>query len=462
MRSVVSQQQKPFLSFLDKETSHLRKDFLDSDSFNAALAIGVVERFWINNAITVRVTPWLLERILKRSDVSHVELVRYADIEDLKDTSTFGRRPRHIRSSSPPPLTAPLQATWSVNQVNAPKLWSLGITGEGVVVAVLDTGVNYRHGDLMSRMWDGGHKHPHHGWDFFDNDDDPMDEDSDGHGTCCAGIIAGDGSLGKATGVAPSARIMALRVAGAARPVAENDYWRGFTFALANGAHIISMSMSWKHPRGPDYPGWRRVCDSVLAAGKLHVNSTGNQGNNLSTYPIPFNTGAPGNCPPPRMHRLQVPRGGLSSTISCGNTDEHDRLDATSARGPCEWFIGPYLDYPYQGGIIPGLIKPDVCAPGSGSLSCNHMYVSDPTTDPYRKFGGSSAATPHVAGCLALLAHACLRSNNPIVPTRMLEALEETAVRITGQTVDKENHYGAGRVDVFEAYLLGESRGWWK
>src|SRR5205807_9763855 len=121
------------------------------------------------------------------------------------------------------------------------------------------------------------------------------------------------------------------------------------------------------------------------------------------------------------------------------------------------WGTAPYNDYPYTAGSPKqvGLIKPDVCAPGPGTTSCNHLYPSQPGATPYRSFGGTSAATPHVAGCLALLAQACVRTKTPIVPARMQEALEKTAKRVQGQTVNKEKHFGAGRADVHAAYSYG-------
>jgi subtilisin family serine protease len=428
------------------------------------------ESFWINNAIAVEVSRETLEGLLKREDVSHVELQHYASLAELIDgpsrNRSVDRQARRKRTGFAKPRArveaAPPPPAWSVKRVNAPLLWQLGVTGGKVVVAVVDTGVNYKHPDLKKRMWvdpSVPRRYPKHGWDFWANDNDPFDQvgaPGAGHGTSCAGQVAGDGSLGTATGVAPGARIMAIRVGGA-----ENQFWRGLQFAIDRKVHVISMSMTWKYPSSPNYPGWRRTCETILAARILHANSIGNQGTDLVTYPLPYNIATPGNCPPPRMHPLQPGPGGLSSAIACGATDDADKLANYSGRGPAAWERAPYVDYPYAGGSKPGLLKPDVCAPGPGTTSCNYLYGQVAGAAAYSGFGGTSSATPHVGGCLALLASACLKTGRPIVPARIQEALENTARRIPGQAEAKENHYGAGRVDVYAAYKYGRTRGWW-
>jgi subtilisin family serine protease len=231
-------------------------------------------------------------------------------------------------------------------------------------------------------------------------------------------------------------------------------------FAIDQGAHVISMSMTFKFPSHPNYPGWRRVCEALHAAGVLHANSIGNQGGDPD-YPIPYNIATPGNCPPPWLHPAQNPVGGLSSAISCGATDNADALAGYSGRGPAAWEQAPFTDYPYNGGASPALLKPDICAPGPGTESCSHLYRAGGTARPYTSFGGTSAATPHVAGCLCLIASACLAKGTPIVPARVQEAIESTASRITGQSALKENHYGSGRIDVYAAYSFGVAKGWW-
>lgn len=442
---------------------------------------GAATSYWINNAVAASVSPALLTEITRRDDVAYVEIARHADLESLLDAKKTSKkraskkkkatRKNAKKKASPAPIGA-MEATvsggmrvggaadattvpWSVTRINAPKLWQLGIDGNGVLVAVLDTGVNYKHPDLKPRMWKGGTAFPKHGYNFADGNNDPIDVQ--GHGTSAASQVAGTGAAGVKTGIAPKATVMAVKVGGS-----ERNFWDGLQFAITHDADVISMSMSWKYPWSPNYPGWRRACESVLAAGILHANSIGNQGSQLSTHPIPYNIATPGNCPPPRLHPLQSPTGGLSSVISCGATDDLDSLASYSGRGPAAWEKTPYTDYPWNLGTQNGLIKPDVCAPGPGTTSCHWQYTgSSSSASAYRPFGGTSAATPHVGGCLALLASACKQSGTPIMPARMQEALENTAVRVNGQTVDKENHYGAGRVDVYGAYNYGRTRGWW-
>lgn len=419
--------------------------FFLSDNLSVRKA-AVKQSFWINNSLGAEVTPDILDSVLNRPDVVFVELSRHVDFKELlDDVSTLSETPAT-------PADATSQPTWSVKRVNAPLLWQQNLQGQGVLVAVVDSGVNYGHPDLKSHMWDGaGEGYPNHGYDFMNQDMDPRD--NDGHGTACAGIVAGDGTAGSSTGVAPKATIMALRAGNTERSI-----WDALEFAIEHKAKVISMSMSWKYPRQPDYPGWRRTCETILAAGVLHANSIGNQGDQLGGYPIPYNIAAPGNCPPPKTHPLQLISGGLSSAIACGATDDTDALADYSGRGPAAWEAAPYTDYPYQAGAKQGLMKPDVCAPGPGTTSCNWEYSEGGGAQPYMGFGGTSAATPHVAGCLALLAQA---SGGSINPVRIQEALENTAVKISGQTKEKENHYGAGRVDVFAAYQYGKSKGWW-
>ena len=110
-----------------------------------------------------------------------------------------------------------------------------------VVVAVVDSGVNYNQEDLAASMWNGGASYPNHGWDFVDGDNDPMD--GHGHGTHVAGIIgaAGNNSLGVA-GVCWKASIMAVRAFDATGSGTTANIIQGIDFAVSHGAKVINMS----------------------------------------------------------------------------------------------------------------------------------------------------------------------------------------------------------------------------
>jgi len=136
------------------------------------------------------------------------------------------------------------------NDIDAELAWDQITDCRSAVVAVLDTGINYTHTDLTGNMWDGsGSGFPNHGWDFVDNDNDPMptvgDED---HGTHVAGTIGaiGNNSLGVA-GVCWQASIMSVRICGPSG-CPTSDIIQGIEFASDNGVKVINMSLGGEGP----------------------------------------------------------------------------------------------------------------------------------------------------------------------------------------------------------------------
>lgn len=129
--------------------------------------------------------------------------------------------------------------------MNAEAAWDLHTDCRGVVVAVIDTGINYTHEDLVANMWDGsGAGYPNHGYDFVDNDNDPIASDGESHGTHVAGTIAAVGNNGTGTtGVCWQAEIMSVRVLGAGGSGSTADIAEGVDFAVAQGARVINMSL---------------------------------------------------------------------------------------------------------------------------------------------------------------------------------------------------------------------------
>jgi len=172
----------------------------------------------------------------------------------------------------------------SVPQIRTPLSLGLpeGYDGTGVVVAVIDTGIDYMHPDL------GGGFGPAFtvigGWDFVDDDAHPMETknrpgvDAGGrafntsHGTHVAATLAA---------VAPGAKIIGVRVLGPTGSGSTADVMAGIEFSVQAGVHIANMSLgaAWGHPDSP----WARVIDNAVTAGVVFVLSNGNSGPNHRT-----------------------------------------------------------------------------------------------------------------------------------------------------------------------------------
>ena len=398
-----------------------------------------IQSFWIINAIGCSMTKDMVYAIAERPDVKFVMKdyeIHVADCEVSKNN-------QHDRSSDP----------WNVGQVHAPEVWNLGYTGQGIIVAVIDSGVNYNHTDIANNMWDGGDEYPNHGWDFVNNDNDPMDDVD--HGTHCAGTVSSYGTNGKQCGIAKDAKIMALKTLkpkpnGSGGTGSTTDGWAAIEFAVSHGADILSMSLG-SAGKGGNW-AYRAVMENALHCGVIASVSAGNVGNDLTNYPIPNNVGSPGNCPSPWRHPDQTLDGGRSAVVAVGATTSKDNHSSFSSCGPSTWAsgeqIGYYEDYPWTEGDPTniGLIKPDISAPGSSILSLSHTSNSE-----YCSMSGTSMAAPCVSGVIALM----LSANPTLTPVEIDSIIETTAIPCGGQT-SKNNTFGAGRIDALAAinYML--------
>ena len=379
-----------------------------------------VRPLWLSNVVGVQAPKAVIRRLTAFKEVQSIHL----DI------------PRPVKGA----------AAWGITQINADDVWSLAPTsynGNGVTVAILDTGVDYDHGDLVNRMWintaedinndgqftaadndgvddDGnGYIDDVVGWNFSGTGDNDPD-DVGGHGTHVAGTVAGDGSGGTNIGVAPGARIMALRESNTAVLSTEQECWDGMQYALDNGADIINFSSGWLDIWTPDYETWRNNVHNLMDAGVLFVTIAHNDS---STTGVPNNVRTPGRVP-------------LALTV--GATDDTDTIASFSNTGPVTWqAVSPFFDYPYP----PGLLKPDVSGPGVSVTSAQNGggYVNGPT------WSGTSMAAPHVAGTAALL----LDKDAGLSPYELKYIIEETSLDLGATGPD--NTYGWGRIDALDA-----------
>lgn len=379
-----------------------------------------VRPLWISNVVGVVADKAIIDRLTAFREVKSIHL----DI------------PRPVKG----------EVAWGVTQINGDDVWGLvptGYNGTGVTVAILDTGVDYTHGDLVSRMWintpedidsdgrftsadnngiddDGnGYVDDVVGWNFSGaGNNDPADVAA--HGTHVAGTVAGDGSGGSNIGVAPGARIMALRESSTAALSTEQECWDGMQYALDNGADIVNFSSGWLDIWAPAYETWRNNVNNLMDGGVLFVTIAHNDS---SATGIPNNVRTPGRVP-------------LAVTV--GATDNTDTIAGFSNNGPITWqTVSPFFDYPWP----PGLTKPDVSAPGVAVKSAQNGggYVNGPI------WSGTSMAAPHAAGTAALL----LDKTSGLNPYELKFLLEETAVDLG--VAGPDNAYGWGRVNALDA-----------
>lgn len=420
---------------------------------------------WGINGLALEATPDAIERLAALPEVRRVLYDRATAHPDAADhvegADGSGPTGGDISGPNPDATVAPEVIVHGAEQV-----WDeLGYTGAGVIVAVIDTGIDRTHPDLADHLWtnlgevpdngiddDGdGHVDDTWGWDFC-ADSPPV---AATHGTEVAGQVAGDGTNGTVTGMAPDAEIMSLGI-DCDTP---SRAWEASDYAIAHGADVITQSYSWWWTDRPDYEAFRRQTDVELAAGVIHANSAGNDGANPATFPIPYNISTPANCPAPWIHPDQTLVGGVSSVLAVGDVNWNtDVIASSSSLGPSAWediqantdptfpYVNPpeYEDYPYENGAQMGLIKPDLSAYGTGTTST----CPGPS---YCRFSGTSSATPHVSGTIALM----LQANPEATPEEIAQALMTTAQH-RGDP-GKNNVYGAGLLQSYPAVLAVES-----
>ncbi len=410
------------------------KQFAEASQYDLRRTLDEMERndmttapkiIWMANAMYFSATKQAINDLAMRRDVGLIGL-------DEEKHVLFGEE------STPASNTR--EITSNVTQVNADQVWDLGFTGQGVVVAVIDTGVNYNHLDLADHLWDGGDAYPNHGYDFYNEDNDPMDDNS--HGTHCAGTVCGDGTAGSQTGMAPDATLMCVKVLSSGGGGSASTTCYAMQWAVEQGCDLFSMSLGWANSTITERTLFRNTCAAILDAGVVGAIAAGNEGDELGSFPIPDNVRAPGSCPPPYMDPIQANNiGGLSCTVCVGAVDVNDNAAYFTSNGPVTWTNTEFGDYPYTAGSTTdfGLIRPDVCAPG---VSIKSAYYG--SNDGYTTMSGTSMATPCTAGCISLL----LSKNINATPEEICQVLEETAVPLAD---GKSNIYGYGRIDVLAA-----------
>ncbi|WP_407562622.1 S8 family serine peptidase [Streptomyces sp. 184] len=316
------------------------------------------------------------------------------------------------RTAAAPKLAGGIERIWldgrvsasldrSVAQIGAPEVWQGGHDGKGVTVAVLDTGIDAEHPDLVGKVAEARN--------FSDS---PTTGDAFGHGTHVAATVAGTGagSDGSRKGVAPGARLLVGKVLGDDGFGSESQVLAGMEWAAGAGADVVNMSLGTDAPTdGTDALslGLNRL---TAETGTLFVASAGNSGPGSATV------GSPGSA---------------DAALTVGAVDRDESLADFSSRGPRFGDLA---------------VKPDITAPGVDIVAARAAgtAMGTPVDDLYTAASGTSMAAPHVAGAAALLA----QRHPDWTAQQLKDALVSTARRHDDLTVYEQ---GGGRVDAARA-----------
>lgn len=374
----------------------------------------VVNRFWITNMLLVEFP---------------------ADTDTLNSLAAAPGVTRlipnfELTSPEPAPSTADVspaaELTWGLQKIEAGRVWQeLGVDGSGVRVATLDTGVDITHPDLAGKMVTDNPSDPNHpgGWMEFDSSGNLVSSaphDSAYHGTHVSGTIQGGATSGTAIGVAPGAELMHGLVipsgSGSFAQVAAGMQWAVAPTDAAGDpagrpADVVSMSLGGNGFHQEMIQPTR----AIRALGSFPAFAIGN------------NCGSTGTASP----------GNVFEAVAVGATDSSDNVASFSCGGVVrknQW-SDPPADWPDS------WVKPDISAPGVD------VYSASPGGG-YRTLSGTSMATPHTAGTVALM----LSAAGDLPVSEVLDVLADTGFwddRYADAPPD--TRFGRGRINAYEA-----------
>ncbi|WP_280770713.1 S8 family serine peptidase [Salipaludibacillus daqingensis] len=366
-----------------------------------------IESFYIMNVISVKATKDVIERLSYSSDVARIKDNDHVDI-------IHPEKPEDPISS---PAVNNDEVEWNIDQVLAPDAWNeFGVTGEGIVVGVIDTGVQWDHEALKENF---------RGYDPEDPDNpdatgnwldatgsSELPADTHGHGTHVTGTVMGQGpDETNIVGVAPDAEWIAARAFTAAGGTEAALLASGEFMLAPNGDPDLAPDIvqnSWGGQPGVD-EWYRPMVQAWRDAGQLPVFSAGNSGPGAETVTPPSN---------------------YPESYAVAATDSNNGVASFSSRGPSQ-----YDDQ-----------KPNISAPGVNIRS------SVPGGGYEGGWNGTSMASPHISGVAAML----LSIDASLSPDEIEEIMDETATPLTDdQYSDVPNDgYGVGLVNAYEAVAM--------
>ncbi len=368
--------------------------------------------YWIRNMLLAWVDDTsLVQDLARRPEVARIDLLLPDELTPLPPAET-----------GPP---TPHTVEWNIQRVRADDVWAMGYTGSGVVVGVIDSGVDWDHPALVNayRPWVPGAptRHDYNWYDGPGGSQTPVDYS--GHGTVVTGIIVGDDGAGNQIGMAPGSHWIACAMSGGNANALDC-----LQFMLAptklDGSdprpdlapHVINNS--WR--ARADY---EEIIHTLYMAGIMFIKAAENEGTDCGTV---------------------IPPGHLPEVTAVGAFAQGDTITSFSSRGPMLYNGQP-------------IIKPNLTAPGQNCRTSRNG-------GGYTNGNGTSVAAPHVAGAVALILSARPDLAGRVDTLQML--LQETAepqVDFRCPPNDPSgvpnNVWGYGILNVYDAVLLAQSLG---
>jgi PKD repeat protein len=371
------------------------------------------ESFWISNVIRVTGNERLAHRLAAHPDVSHIEAEEvYHIIEPTEQLSSDN---------------SIAQVEWGVANINADQVWTdFGVTGQGIVVASIDTGVRFTHSALVNQYrgnLGGGNFDHNYNWHDPTGQCNPgVPCDNNNHGTHVTGTMVGDDGGSNQIGVAPGAQWIAAKGCASSScsqthllssgqwMVAPTDV-NGNNPDPSMAPHIVNNS--WGGGRGNTW--YQDTINAWVNAGIFPMFAVGNSGSSCNT------ANSPGD---------NIP------AYAIGAYDINDSIANFSSRG--------------FSGVDGTTIKPNASAPG---VSVRSATAGSNTA--YGTFSGTSMASPHAAGLVALAWSSAPAFIGDISGTRALldGTARSTSALQCGGTADNNNVYGQGRLDAHAAVV---------
>ncbi len=361
--------------------------------------------FWISNAIYIKARPFIIKEIASFPEVYLVKELSFWHV--LGKPSKKGMLKVALKDKA---------VEWNIDKIKADSVWAYyGLSGEGVEVGILDTGIDPDHPALSGNF--SGHFH-----DAVNHNTEPYDDH--GHGTHVAGTIAGGdgpGSFTEDIGVAYNASLSSCKAfssqgTGSDTSILECSEWF-VSLKADSGVDIKVISNSWGGGHGETWM-WDDIWNNWRGMDIIPVFAAGNSGPGAETV------GSPGDYP---------------IVIGVGATDNNDNIADFSSRGPAP-DTGRYADTTYWSRPDWNFIKPDISAPGAGIRS------SIPGGN-YDTWDGTSMATPHVTGVIALM----FEKNPGLDYATIYDIITNLAADHPAGHTYPNNDYGWGRINALLA-----------